>query len=137
MSVPDEGYSNNALSALIQYPVFFITNYKGFRNKELDELNKSRKFANPIKHTHDQSRPYDSEVCHVYPILPISLNCPFLIAPSISLTAIYKRLTVSYEKIRLIRSLKKFIFRYQDLVEIYSVSAEKIINNGFSYSGNV
>jgi hypothetical protein len=38
-----------------------------------------------------------------------------------------------YEKIRLIRSLKKFIFRYQDLVEIYSVSAEKIINDGFSY----
>jgi hypothetical protein len=32
----------------------------------------------------------------------------------------------SYEKIRLIRSLKKFIFRYQDLVEIYSVSAETI-----------
>jgi hypothetical protein len=27
-----------------------------------------------------------------------------------------------YEKIRLIRSLKKFIFRYKDLVEIYSVS---------------
>jgi hypothetical protein len=26
----------------------------------------------------------------------------------------------------LIRSLKKFIFRYQDLVEIYSISAEKI-----------
>jgi hypothetical protein len=39
----------------------------------------------------------------------------------------------SYKKIRLIRSLKRFIFRYQDLVEIYSVSAEKIINNGFSY----
>jgi hypothetical protein len=33
-----------------------------------------------------------------------------------------------YNKIRLIRSLKKFIFRYQDLVEIYSVSAETIIN---------
>ena len=32
-----------------------------------------------------------------------------------------------YQKIRLIWSLKKFIFRYQDLVEIYSVSAEKII----------
>jgi hypothetical protein len=31
-----------------------------------------------------------------------------------------------YEKIRLIRSLKKFIFRYQDLVEIYSVSAERL-----------
>ena len=76
MSVPDEGYSNNASSA----------------------LNKSRKFANPIKHTHDQSRPYDSEVCYVYPILPISLNCPFLIAPSVSLTVIYKRLTVSYTK---------------------------------------
>ena len=42
-----------------------------------------------------------------------------------------------YEKIRLIRSLKEFIFRYQDLVEIYSVSAEKIINDGFSYSENV
>ena len=42
-----------------------------------------------------------------------------------------------YKKIRLIRSLKKFIFRYQDLVEIYSVSAEKIINDGFSYSDNV
>ena len=37
-----------------------------------------------------------------------------------------------YEKIRLIRSLKKFIFRYQDLVEEYSVSAETIINDGFS-----
>jgi hypothetical protein len=35
--------------------------------------------------------------------------------------------------IRLIRSLKKFIFRYQDLVEIYSVSAETIINDAFSY----
>jgi hypothetical protein len=42
-----------------------------------------------------------------------------------------------YKKIRLIRSLKKFIFRYKDLVEIYSVSAEKIINDGFSYSENV
>ena len=35
-----------------------------------------------------------------------------------------------YKKIRLIRSLKRFIFRYQDLVKIYSVSAEKIINDG-------
>ena len=42
-----------------------------------------------------------------------------------------------YKKIHLIRSLKKFIFRYQDLVETYSVSAEKIINDGFSYSENV
>ena len=42
-----------------------------------------------------------------------------------------------YTKIRLIRSLKKFIFRYQDLVEIYSVSAETIISNAFSYSENV
>ena len=39
----------------------------------------------------------------------------------------------SYKKIRLIRSLKKFIFRYQDLVEIYSVSAETIISDAFSY----
>jgi hypothetical protein len=42
-----------------------------------------------------------------------------------------------YKKIRLIRTLKKFIFRYQDLVEIYSVSAEKIISDAFSYSENV
>ena len=33
--------------------------------------------------------------------------------------------------------LKKFIFRYQDLVEIYSVSAETIINDAFSYIENV
>ena len=46
-------------------------------------------------------------------------------------------LNQGYKKIRLIRSLKKFIFRYQYLVEIYSVSAEKIINDGFSYSENV
>ena len=42
-----------------------------------------------------------------------------------------------YKKIRLIRSLKKFIFRYQYLVEIYSVSAEKIISDAFSCSENV
>ena len=42
-----------------------------------------------------------------------------------------------YEKIRLIRSLKKFIFWYQDLVEISSASAEKIIDDGFSNSENV
>ena len=42
-----------------------------------------------------------------------------------------------YKKIRLIRSLKKFIFRYQYLVEIYSVSAERIISDAFSYSENV
>ena len=42
-----------------------------------------------------------------------------------------------YKKIRLIRSLKKFIFRYQYLVEIYSVSAETIISDAFSYSENV
>ena len=48
-----------------------------------------------------------------------------------------RQLDQGYKKIRLIRTLKKFIFRYQDLVEIYSVSAEKIINDGFSYSENV
>jgi hypothetical protein len=42
-----------------------------------------------------------------------------------------------YENIRLIRSLKKFIFRYQDIVEIYSVSAETMVNDGFSSSENV
>jgi hypothetical protein len=44
------------------------------------------------------------------------------------LTTIQYVLDQDYEKIRLIRSLKKFIFRYQDLVEIYSVSAEKMSN---------
>ena len=42
-----------------------------------------------------------------------------------------------YTNIRLIRSLKKFIFRYQDFVEIYSVSAETMINDAFTYSENV
>ena len=42
-----------------------------------------------------------------------------------------------YEKIRLIRSLKKLIFRYQDIVEIYSVSAETMINYAFLHSENV
>jgi hypothetical protein len=41
-----------------------------------------------------------------------------------------------YAKTRLIRSLEKFIFRYQDLFEIYSVSAETMINDAFSYSEN-
>jgi hypothetical protein len=39
-----------------------------------------------------------------------------------------------YQKIR---SLKKGIFRYQDLVKIYSVSEETMINDAFSYSENV
>jgi hypothetical protein len=43
-----------------------------------------------------------------------------------------KLLAQGYEKIRLIRSLKKFIFQYQDLVKKYSVSAETIINDGFA-----
>ena len=37
-----------------------------------------------------------------------------------------------YKKIRLIRSLKKFIFRYQDLVGIYSVSADTMVKDTFS-----
>ena len=54
--------------------------------------------------------------------------------PHASLTLV---LDQGYTKIRLIRSLNKFIFRYQDLVEIYSVSAETIVNDGFSSSENV
>ena len=46
-------------------------------------------------------------------------------------------LNQGYKQIRLIRSLKKFIFRYQYLVEIYSVSAETIISDALSYSENV
>ena len=37
-----------------------------------------------------------------------------------------------YKDIRLIRSLKKFIFRYQDLLEKYSVSVETMISDGIS-----
>ena len=37
-----------------------------------------------------------------------------------------------YTKNRLIRSHRKFILRYQDLVEKYYVSAETIINDGSS-----
>jgi hypothetical protein len=35
------------------------------------------------------------------------------------------------------QSYKGKIFQYQDLVEIYSVSAETIINDAFSYSEHV
>ena len=48
-----------------------------------------------------------------------------------------RQLDQGYAKIRLIRSLKKFIFRYQDIVEIYSVFAETFINDGFSNSEHV
>jgi hypothetical protein len=37
-----------------------------------------------------------------------------------------------YKDIRLIRSLRKFIFRYQDFLEKYSISAETMISDGFS-----
>jgi hypothetical protein len=40
-------------------------------------------------------------------------------------------LNQDYEKIHLIRSLKKFTFRYQDLVEIYSLSAETKLESDF------
>jgi hypothetical protein len=33
--------------------------------------------------------------------------------------------------------LNHLSLQYQDIVEIYSVSVEKIINDGFSYSENV
>jgi hypothetical protein len=58
-----------------------------------------------------------------------SANLELLIdkTSSIFLYVKLKALASGYTKIRLIRSLKKFIFQYQDLVEIYSVSAEKII----------
>jgi hypothetical protein len=42
-----------------------------------------------------------------------------------------------YEKICLIRYHKTFIFWYQDLVEIYSLFAETIINDAFSHRENV
>ena len=41
-------------------------------------------------------------------------------------------LNQGYKHIRLIGSLKRFIFQYQDIVEKYSVSAETIINDRFS-----
>ena len=42
-----------------------------------------------------------------------------------------------YYKIRLIRSRKMSIFRYQDLVEKYSISALTIINDGCSHKVNM
>ena len=60
-----------------------------------------------------------------------------LISGNVHLYLRNRLLDKGYIKIRLIRSLIKFIFRYQDLVEIYSVSAETIINDGFSHSENV
>jgi len=67
-------------------------------------------------------------------------DCITLYIVDVNLTDFLKRhfylrnrlLDQGYKKIRLIRSPKKFIFRYQDLVEKYSVSAETIINEGFS-----
>jgi hypothetical protein len=51
---------------------------------------------------------------------------------SANLGLLNRLLDQGYAKIRLIRSLKELIFRYQDLVEKYSVSAKTIINDGFS-----
>ena len=64
-----------------------------------------------------------------------SSDCPDFLKRHLHLRN--RLLDQGYEKIRLIRSFKKFIFRYQDLVEIYSVSAETIISDAFSYSENV
>ena len=46
-------------------------------------------------------------------------------------------MSVIFSEYSISSALKKFIFRYQYLVEIYSVSAEKIISDAFSYSENV
>ena len=73
---------------------------------------------------------------NVFPIVFTSRNW-FAMQGPVAIILISWLLNQGYKQIRLIRSLKKFIFRYQDLVEIYFVSAEKIINDGFSYSENV
>jgi hypothetical protein len=57
-------------------------------------------------------------------------------APNLPLS-LWLKVSGCHYKILFIRSLKKFIFRYQDLVEICSVSAETIINDAFSHSENV
>jgi hypothetical protein len=51
--------------------------------------------------------------------------------------AMYMIIHYHIKRFALFDLLKKFIFRYQYLVEIYSVSAEKIISDAFSYSENV
>ena len=84
-------------------------------------------------------------VCHnleseTQVLMVMGTDCITLYIVDVNLTDFLKRhlylrnrlLEQGYKKIRLIRSLKKFIFRYQDLVEKYSVSAETIINEGFS-----
>jgi hypothetical protein len=59
-------------------------------------------------------------------------------APNLLLSLRFKgsAVTITVFKYRN-KILKKFIFQYQDLVEIYSVSAETIISDAFSYSENV
>jgi hypothetical protein len=67
-------------------------------------------------------------LCLVYLMLPVSVNCQFLIAPSV--------FSNIYLDIRILTACKH-VPCYQDLVEIYSVSAETMINDAFSYSENV
>jgi hypothetical protein len=70
---------------------------------------------------------------HIWKIYDFKIEVvPFIINFS-ELTTVVK----CYEKIRLIRSLKKFIFWYQDLIEIYCVSAETMLIDAFSHSENV
>ena len=80
---------------------------------------------------------YQPNMCSNIPASPASASSNYSDFLKRHLHLRNRLLNQGYKKNRLIRSLKKFIFRYQDLVEIYSVSAEKIINDGFSYSENV
>jgi hypothetical protein len=65
-----------------------------------------------------------------------SLSVPLLLAATLY-EAIHDRTHKLYNIGSAARCIFKFIFRYQYLVEIYSVSAEKIISDAFSYSENV
>ena len=72
-----------------------------------------------------------------YSVVPVVFRGSFVFLPFFLVIVFSVSLDQGYEKIRLIRSLKKFIFRYQNLVEIYFVSAETIISDAFSNSENV
>jgi hypothetical protein len=72
---------------------------------------------------------------HVWKIYDFKIEVvPFIINFSTEKTGYWTR---AIKRFALFDLLKMFIFRYQDLVEIYSISAETIINDAFSYSENV
>ena len=77
---------------------------------------KDRKTNNDLKNTVQKTKDRTTQILlkSTYALIQKHFSTENCIGTK--LASIFK----DYTKIRLIRSLKKFIFRYQDLVEIYS-----------------